>query len=317
MEGHPESTYHAIQEKAIPFHTFDAPKNAESSDWLMPSNTWPQWGSGGDCETLWVPEKDYAMGLNTPLDGYFQGIADCPGSMMLPSSYLKKNIWQNAPLDISDFDLYDLRGAAQEDNLFLNSSQDLSGKEELHGPFCSCPDCPYELNLAENSWLDSAVSQSFISRNNCMDGSNFCESDRFTASMEWDKVTTAPQSVSCNNTQEMISASMVSPLHIQFPSQQTEMSPEESTLQELSTVMGKFTKKTRICLRDSLYRLAESAKQQQFDHNRTLRSEGGKVETETNIIDRTVANIMYNRKDCSVGTLDLPHGHQVPTFSSQ
>ncbi|KAK4761768.1 hypothetical protein SAY87_029652 [Trapa incisa] len=329
MEGYPESTFHTDQEKAIAFHTLDAPKNVESSDWLRPPNGWPQWGSSGSCETFGLPEKNSIMGSSSSLDGSFQGISGCPVSVMLQSEYLKQNNWQDVPLDFTDFDFCNDLGVMQADNLFLNSSQDLSGKEKLDGSFCACPDCRCGLYLAEDSLMNSTDLQSIVSKNNYMDSSNFRESDYFTPSMEWDMEATALHSAPCNNRQEIISVSKSSSIHTRVPSEETEMSLEESILQELNAVMGQFTKKIRICLRDSLYRLAENAKQQHY--NRTLRPESGKVEIETNIIDRAVANFMYNKTGCSVKSpesldgritreqdlfwpqgLELQHDHQVP-----
>ncbi|XP_061366704.1 protein LNK3-like isoform X2 [Gastrolobium bilobum] len=98
---------------------------------------------------------------------------------------------------------------------------------------------------------------------------------------------------------------------------------EESTLQDLEMVIAQFTEKTRICFRDALYRLARNTKQQhdvvedldgdlnmqqsmpQAVHNETLRSEDNKpMESETNSVDRAVANLMFNKMESNI--LDLP-----------
>ncbi|XP_061366736.1 protein LNK3-like isoform X3 [Gastrolobium bilobum] len=100
-------------------------------------------------------------------------------------------------------------------------------------------------------------------------------------------------------------------------------SVEKSTLQDLEMVTAQFTEKTRICFRDALYRLARNTKlrhhvvedldgdlnmQQsmlQAVHNETLRSEDKKpMESETNIVDRAVANLMFNKME--INMLDLP-----------
>ncbi|GMN55563.1 hypothetical protein TIFTF001_024677 [Ficus carica] len=111
-----------------------------------------------------------------------------------------------------------------------------------------------------------------------------------------------------------------------------ETSLEESVLQELKIVMNQvgsakslswedwplwmeMSEKTRICFRDALYRLAKSSKQHQMTQNQdgdpcvgipfswtpdpeTARSESKKAtESETNIIDRAIANLMFNKTD--------------------
>ncbi|PNX97647.1 hypothetical protein L195_g020880 [Trifolium pratense] len=87
---------------------------------------------------------------------------------------------------------------------------------------------------------------------------------------------------------------------------------EESTLQNLEAIISQFTDKTRISFRDALYRLARDTKQQlvvdDLDgdvsmqepmpwavHNESLRSEDEQpMESETNSVDRAVANLMFN-----------------------
>lgn len=87
---------------------------------------------------------------------------------------------------------------------------------------------------------------------------------------------------------------------------------EESTLQNLEAIISQFNDKTRIHFRDALYRLARDTKHQNVVedldgdvsmqeampwavHNEALRSDDKKpMESETNSVDRAVANLMFN-----------------------
>ncbi|XP_028799019.1 protein LNK1-like isoform X2 [Neltuma alba] len=100
-------------------------------------------------------------------------------------------------------------------------------------------------------------------------------------------------------------------------------SVEESILQDLEVAIAQFTDKTRICFRDALYRLAGNTKQQhavqdqnvelnierttpQSDHREIRRYEEQKPrESETNSIDRAIANLMFNKMDINVQELPL------------
>ncbi|KAI4332944.1 hypothetical protein L6164_017810 [Bauhinia variegata] len=92
---------------------------------------------------------------------------------------------------------------------------------------------------------------------------------------------------------------------------------EEYILQDLEMVIAQFTEKTRIRFRDALYRLARSTNQQHvlyqhgdlnmekamphMDNNETVRSLDKKpMESDTNSVDRAIANLMYNRMDINV-----------------
>ncbi|KAE9620852.1 hypothetical protein Lalb_Chr01g0007431 [Lupinus albus] len=98
---------------------------------------------------------------------------------------------------------------------------------------------------------------------------------------------------------------------------------EESILQNLEMAIAQFTGKTRICFRDALYRLARDTKQQNLVENldgdlniqesmphevlnETMRSEDKEaMETDTNNVDRAVANLMYNKMETNMQDLPL------------
>ncbi|MED6188441.1 hypothetical protein PIB30_085994 [Stylosanthes scabra] len=98
-----------------------------------------------------------------------------------------------------------------------------------------------------------------------------------------------------------------------------QFSLEESILQNLETVIAQFNGKTRICFRDALNRLAQNTRQQdagenwdqdlympQAVHGFTERSEEKQpMESETNIVDRAVANLMFNKMELNLQDVPL------------
>ncbi|XP_061343237.1 protein LNK3-like [Gastrolobium bilobum] len=103
---------------------------------------------------------------------------------------------------------------------------------------------------------------------------------------------------------------------------------EEFILKDLEMVIGQFTERTRISFRDALYRLARNTGQQHVlqvqdqdgdhnmqramlhpDHSETVRSESKKpMESETNSVDRVIANLMFNNMEFNI--------HSPPLTSS-
>ncbi|CAJ1978009.1 unnamed protein product [Sphenostylis stenocarpa] len=100
-----------------------------------------------------------------------------------------------------------------------------------------------------------------------------------------------------------------------------QLSLEELTLKGFEMLIAQFTEKTRICFRDALFRLARNTKQHvvadldgSFNmhqempdsvYNETMRSEDKKpMESETNRVDRAVANLMFNKMEINI--LDIP-----------
>ncbi|XP_027909392.1 protein LNK3-like isoform X2 [Vigna unguiculata] len=99
-----------------------------------------------------------------------------------------------------------------------------------------------------------------------------------------------------------------------------QLSLEEFTLQGFEMLIAQLTEKTRICFRDALFRLAKNTKHvvedldgdlnmhQEMPHsvcNETMRSVDKKpMESETNIVDRAVANLMFNKMEINI--LDIP-----------
>ncbi|KAK9024012.1 hypothetical protein V6N11_004194 [Hibiscus sabdariffa] len=105
---------------------------------------------------------------------------------------------------------------------------------------------------------------------------------------------------------------------------------EESVLKELEMVMTQLSNKTRICFRDAFYRLAKNSTQNPvaLDQQGNLHAQThspkwtiseekirfGKKETtesETNTIDRTIANLTFGKMDINVRDFPVCQNRQL------
>ncbi|XP_010486930.1 PREDICTED: protein LNK3 isoform X2 [Camelina sativa] len=102
-----------------------------------------------------------------------------------------------------------------------------------------------------------------------------------------------------------------------------ELSSEELVLQDLQRASQKLTDETRKCFRDTFYRLARSSQDKsdsvstnseellmqtsRYDYgdgNRLSREE--EIESETNSIDRAIANLTFNKMESNISNYPLP-----------
>ncbi|CAG7877789.1 unnamed protein product [Brassica rapa] len=101
-----------------------------------------------------------------------------------------------------------------------------------------------------------------------------------------------------------------------------ELSSEELVLQDLQRASGKLTDEARKCFRDTFYRLARNS-QEKFDSvstnteefympasryaygDSTRMSREEEIESETNSIDRAVANLTYNKMESNISSFPL------------
>ncbi|CAN8269421.1 unnamed protein product [Cochlearia groenlandica] len=105
-----------------------------------------------------------------------------------------------------------------------------------------------------------------------------------------------------------------------------DLSSEELVLQDLQSASEKLTDETRKCFRDTFYRLARSsieklsgsvsANNSEESHMQTSRydycdgnmlsREEEEIESETNSIDRAVANLTFNKMESNISNFPLP-----------
>ncbi|KAL1204768.1 Protein LNK3 [Cardamine amara subsp. amara] len=101
-----------------------------------------------------------------------------------------------------------------------------------------------------------------------------------------------------------------------------ELSSEELVLQDLQRASGKLTDETRKCFRDTFYRLARNSQDKsdsvstnseefhmqasRYDYgDRTRLSREEEIESETNSIDRAVANLTFNKMESNISNFPL------------
>ncbi|KAJ0101135.1 hypothetical protein Patl1_05702 [Pistacia atlantica] len=175
-------------------------------------------------------------------------------------------------------------------------------------------------------------SKSGSSDKHSIGSSKYLQTHAFSPSLGWEEEVAASPFIPCNTKQRLKVRYPLCLLNLeapvvrrQVPSEENtanelfadETSLEESVLQELRVVMEQMTDNTRIFFRDALYRLAESSKQhviilrQSGDstaetplgatHDTHMRStEKQAMESETNVVDRTIANLMFSKMDVNV-----------------
>ncbi|WKA01937.1 hypothetical protein VitviT2T_020186 [Vitis vinifera] len=224
------------------------------------------------------------------------------------------------------FQLDELAGMDQMDTIFLTSLlEDLPNTENFNRTFCFSPESQHSA-MPENNQMEDMIldSQSISSNLHRMGSSKYLKTHAFSPSVDWDseEVTTLCHNP-CNSVQKdcpPVKAPMIKFLVPSGPNKVEEHVPEEisleeSVLHELEVVMEQLPEKTRICFRDALFRLAKNSERlsvspiQNGDlaleklhpltvDDETLRS--GKpvaTESETNSIDRAVANLLFNKMD--------------------
>ncbi|XP_030552170.1 protein LNK3 [Rhodamnia argentea] len=300
------------------------PKDQEFSDRLPSPNSWHHWGIysrpafGSPNKFLIADEEESQLNImscsevETQLSPrsrhHSSASSTCEG---LSSGEFHRNF---RSVDMPDCQL-DLARADQMDDIFLNSLLvDSPGNETLDRAYCWCPSCNHGMLTADDSRLKVMDSQS-ISRNSSP-----------STSFEIDQGVTMPQFNSCDMDDDNFqpAKALAQLVKISCPSEQCEayqpmveetMSTEEYVLWELETVMAQLSEKMRICFRDALYRLADNSKQhpveaESHSGNSTpessplwtlgatrKRSRNVAKESETNVIDRAIANIMFNKMD--------------------
>ncbi|XVF24510.1 hypothetical protein REPUB_Repub13aG0134300 [Reevesia pubescens] len=264
------------------------PKDQELADRLPSPESWSKWGliapgnfeSSNKCFVTYANLTHDKLKFNGKLcnDTEFKSSADVkdPSSCSSICGGLSEESLNQASLSHSqrDYQLDDFARFEQMDDIFLSSLlEDLPSSEDLHKSFCFSPE--YQCGRMPADYL----------------------------------LTDAPLS------------------HILVPPEQNSadgfvsegISLEESVLQELEMVMAQLSDKTRICFRDAFYRLAKNSKQNAVAINQhgnlnvgthspklTISEEkirSGKkeaTESETNIIDRTIANFTFNKMDINV-----------------
>ncbi|WCJ39197.1 Protein LNK3 [Euphorbia peplus] len=226
-----------------------------------------------------------------------------------------------------DYQLLSLAGFESTDDLYLSSlMEDMPGNEEFYNSYSMDPEMKEDMldcdtisgDLVLNTKNTSADSHS-------MGSSKYLKTHAFSPSSDQERshVSAPQQQKHCSSVKGLVSSG-----HNGANEQVNEETClEESVLEQLGMVMSQMTEKTRLCFRDGLYRLANNSRQHGAIHNPNgfdlletsswteqedkLRLEGKQTrESETNTIDRTIANLLFNKMDTN------PNGFPVSASTS-
>ncbi|XP_026440749.1 protein LNK3-like [Papaver somniferum] len=162
-----------------------------------------------------------------------------------------------------------------------------------------------------------ADSQSKCTDQSDLGSSKYMKHD-YPQSMYWNKLDETSNFMVSNTDQT--EATVYTKAPVKSSAEQEEDANEEvscKAMQDLEDVMTQLTSETRLFFRDALYRLANNSKQQQQAQSQNRCGEDYKpqvptqhqensmygrsdnMELETNIIDRTVAKLMFNEMNCN------------------
>ncbi|OVA02003.1 hypothetical protein BVC80_1467g6 [Macleaya cordata] len=258
--------------------------------------------------------------------------------------------------DWPDYQFHERSEMNWEDEVFM-SSFPKDDQPSIKVPYRSIgmyPDTECSSRPFDNLLTDMIVdSQSISTDQSDLGSSKYTEHD-FPPSMDWNKWDETSHFMFSSNTEQMkVTAETKAPvLKILIPDElktslradghvDEETSFKATALQDLEEVMTQLTPKTRIFFRDALYRLANSSSKQQrlrsqnqsgdltlneptlstFDRETTTFRKTKLMELETNIIDRTIAELMFNELNCnapdvsSMGSVDFSDKSVTATSS--
>lgn len=235
-----------------------------------------------------------------------------------------------SPWESPDYQLNDLAGTYSTDDNFLSSllEEDPTGMDSLDGSFNLYPKFEHGVLPADDLLTDMIIESDYDpSHLFVMGSSKYLKTHASSPSVDWGHGDVATLHTPRNLRQKdnpplkalVAKFAPSSELDIVNRHVDDETTLEVSVLHELERAMTQLSEKTRICFRDALYRLAKNSQQQMViddqdltpeepppltDHDETLRLEDTKtMESETNSIDRAVANLMFSKVDS--GGIDL------------
>lgn len=297
------------------------PKDQEYFDRLPSPDSWSQWGSGGFGNLGWPNNFNAEKIVNPPNERPHQRMSfgRCNnemsqseersfGSSSLGASYedtLQRNY---ASCGRPDYQVDDLMEADAMDDIFMSSllEDDFPAAAHNHSSVGMPPQPLCIVMPADSDSTNMMVEFQSISSDT--DGAG--NSNRHITVLNLGYGSSSGQSngssVKALETMDML------------PSDPRRCGDEDSSIEEsvlfgLEAVLSQLSNSTRLCFRDSLYRLAKRSKQQLSSEaqmedlsldksamletgNEQIRStRTGTAESETNTIDRAVANLMFNK----------------------
>ncbi|OAY53349.1 protein LNK3 [Manihot esculenta] len=319
------------------------PKDQEISDGFPSPESWLKWGIN-ESETFGFPTKAFVIhsklaqeeeinfnftNNDVELESCIHDNKDQSSSSIGGGGSSEESLHHQTALFCDqqlDYQLDGLAGFQQMDDLFLSSLiEDPLETDNLHSSHCFEPELlVQDVNILRNTMLDT---QSVSSDAYSMGSSKYLKTHAFSPSVDQEKGKVSALAFTPSNSKQknwpLLEAPVIKVLapfeHNECKDKETSI--EESVLLDLEMVMAQLTEKTRICFRDAFYRLAQNSRQhvptQNQNGNLSMETPpwtsqedkmrpGGKktMEMETNTIDRTIANLMFNKMDLASSRLE-------------
>ncbi|KAH9618409.1 hypothetical protein KSS87_008686 [Heliosperma pusillum] len=316
------------------------PKNQEYLDRLPSPDSWSQWGTDGSENSTW-PNNFDASKISSLSDDKSQhqtmfgrGTKDKNQPQQVELSYASSCLGGSSQDSRSDFFFNNLMGTESMDDIFMNSllQDDVPVPSHSHASFSLSPQYRYSMMSSES---DSGNKRMDCQSVPC-EGEGVRDMDSFrtppssppdgsdNGHASFSNLSYGNYSDQSNEESQSVKTKemLVSDQDMSRRLCEEDSSIEESVLMGLETVLCQMSNTTRLCLRDSLYRLAQHSKEHMIlgktkvedlpldkfsllDHDdRDLRSEETEVSVQkTNTIDRAVANLMFNKVDANVQDL--------------
>ncbi|XP_015063200.1 protein LNK3-like [Solanum pennellii] len=281
----------------------------ESLDGFSPSSdSWSQWDStpfgnfksemkrnnirsyagAEDCKVI-------GNGLSNDVDMKNFGIHEEPfDNAANQASYCDMDQWSSyPPPEQLEFHLDNLTSIDQLDDVFLSSLLE--------------ENCPTGMDASDESSTDSRCSMQLdddqvrdMTSKACAGTAKYFSAHAFTSPVDWEGQEVS-NSYLLKKAPQAEAAVKLEHDKGDNRSSDEEISMEESVLQHLENLTSQLTEETRICFRDSLYRLAGNSKHDACQSRNAMPDQDSMrfnkeetTESRTNVIDRTVANFLFS-----------------------
>ncbi|KAL9233830.1 hypothetical protein vseg_008776 [Gypsophila vaccaria] len=326
------------------------PKNQEYFDRLPSPDSWSQWGTCGSGNAGWPNNFDAGKISSLPEEkSQQQSLFGSRGNEEknqldeVERSYDSSNFGgssEDSRLRNSaasggrpDYFFNNLMGTDAMDDIFMNSllQDDVSASAQSHGAFSLSPQYQNSMISSEGDSANRAMDYRSVPYDtkgvrsmDCLRTPPCSPDDLDNGRASFSDIFYRDYSDQSNEPSPSVKTREMhwSDQEVSRRSGEEESSIEESVLMGLENVLSQLTNNTRLCLRDSLYRLAQHSKEQTMqgkpkvedlpldkfsllDHvDGDSRSEKSEATIQkSNTIDRAVANLMFNKVDANVQDL--------------
>ncbi|KAI5595997.1 hypothetical protein POPTR_003G193800v4 [Populus trichocarpa] len=196
---------------------FEVPKDQEVYDRLPSPESWSKWCTDAseshefsnqslpmDSKLTEEELKFNGEILNNEVESFYNGEDQSSGSRT-SRGFSEDSFPQNAlSCDQSDYQLDDLAGIEQLDEIFFSLLEDQPTNENLHGSFCFSPEAECAMISADNRLTDKILDlQSILNDARGMGSSKYLKTHAFSPSASWEKDEVAASHFNpCNSEQK-------------------------------------------------------------------------------------------------------------------